>query len=793
MNEQAMKNYQELIDKLSQDPEAIGLKNEIEELENRLANPDYYRTPNRADGTPAQTGDFGREFNNYSSHIISTIESIRDLLNNSVEELRLNNTNPESLEQLNNVLNDVNTNIEQARVAISDKNTDEASRLITAANGVLENNRDLLSQNIKLEDQAEYNRLMSDRSEEIADHEDFMSRAATLEAKDANGNAYLDRNGRPVVNVNLYNMISDEKKLAKAKEAYANTPLGLLENMISSMGVSNLDFGSRANESVQPTPMDETDIANDMYDKLFGEDADINAPKVDTAKDADTNTMSELEFQDRQVRGEYFEHPKYGKVVGMSNITYKDGTVGIKTQDGKTVIVPLSELKATGELSKDASEEIKAREEKAAAKQEQKKNMAAALKLKLDRSKRWLAKYGKTGEDEKFMDGTALDDLEKYGVYMPGGYKPAEVVEEVEPAKELLIPLPKVKNPEVEMEAMAANEIDANKEEKVADESAKEQSNPEEKVESEMDEMAKGNDKKQTVDGYTESTDTQKQQSKDRLKALKTALLVGVTAIAVVIGGNALLNRDKDTDNNDEYNIENTTDDEIKDEISNEIEDTNKIPGDDKELGDFDRENKDKDDEKDQTAPSTTSVQPTPVTEPVGQVTPVQPSTVTTGGGVTGITEVDTTHYHTAEEIAQAQAAIASGNLQVGQQVPGTGQTVLSQTTTITGGEYTGTTETVVENHEVTPEGVTSTTPTAPADQPSTGDVTNTDTYTTHVSVSPDDISVSYVNSDGETETFNIKPGATSVDVTESEEEVIPDELQGLSSDELNAIAAYQD
>lgn len=367
MNEQAMKNYQELIDKLSQDSEAIGLKNEIEELENRLANPDYYRTPNRADGTPAQTGDFGREFNNYSSHIISTIESIRNLLNRSIEELRLNNADSTLLEGLNNVVNDVNSNIEQARIAIGDKNVDEASRLITAANEVLESNSDLLNQNIISSDQEEYNRLMSDRSEEINDHMAFINRAESLQAKDENGNPYLDRNGRPVVNVNLYNMISDEKKLAKAKEAYANTSLGLLENMMSSMGVNDIDFASVNNEPVQPvpTPMDETDVANEMYDKLFGEDADIvtstvNKPAENSEAPVEgastvTNNVQEFiaRYNQMMLNGECFVDETGTIVLGASLI--KDGDSGIYTWNNNTGLsdhlTPLSSLTPIGKTA----------------------------------------------------------------------------------------------------------------------------------------------------------------------------------------------------------------------------------------------------------------------------------------------------------------------------------------------------------------------------------------------------------------------------------------------------------
>ena len=278
--------------------------------------------------------------------------------------------------------------------------------------------------------------------------------------------------------------------------------------------------------------------------------------------------------------------------------------------------------------------------------------------------------------------------------------------------------------------------------------------------------MAKDNNK-QVVDNYTEASDKQKSQAKVNFEKMKERLVaVGVAALIFVIGGKIMLNSSKDDtkDSNNEYTVESNTEDEIPEINTDEIVDEaiEEVAEEKEEV------NENADEDKEATKPSNTVQQNTPDPNTgLDQGVPVQ-GTVVAGGGATGVTEEDVTDYPTAEEIAQATAQINNG-APVGTVLP-TGQIILERTEQTTGGEYTGTYEETVSGseHETLPDLET-------------------------IDLDPGDDQIVWESSDGVQHVEDIPEGATSYQIEEiGHDEVIPDELMGLSQDELDAIAADQ-
>lgn len=731
MNEDVIRNLQGLLENLSRDSESTSLKNEIEELENRLSNIDYYRTPNKADGTPAQTGDFGREYRNYSSHINSVNESLNNLVNNKIAEITARQSDLDQTVEQAQLTNDTATIDEASRAAAENRAvlnnlTELANRqtslaeglaqaqltndaaLIEEANRALVENQRLLDETmLNFEDSLdrdEYQRLVDDRAEEIREHEEFLARAEALQAKDENGNVYLDKNGNPVVNVNLYNMISDEKKLAKAKEEYAKTNLGMLENIMNSMGANTNDYQT---DTPVETPAEELETS---------------------AEDTPVTSNNDQELVSSDVLVDKEENKEINDVI-----------VDIPQVDPK---------------------------------------VAEERKANLDRI-----------FNDYTMNGSALDDLEKNGIY--------RVTTPVEETDEKIIEMPTKENEETVIAAVAANDVDTD-----IPSTAEE---IKEDKESEEKDMAKG--KRENNVNYTEATPEQKKKAKEKLGKLKAIgyALVGIIAAAgTYFGISKLLDGTEQEKTSIETDYENKFDDEVEDVI----EDAEKT------IGDLDHHNKS---DGDFTKPehTVTNTNPAPAPAPVEPVIGLPAESIDPSllnlypafGNVTNpytgqpvapvsVEEHQTSTDPTPQEIAAAQADIANG-VNVGDVLAGTGQTVLSQTTTISGGEYTGTTETVVQDNPVTPNNVAATdvvnTPSTGTVQQPANDVVNTDTNVTTIDINPGDTSYSWTDSTGETHVEEIPAGATEVQVEERTEEVLPAELSGLSQDELAAIASYQD
>nr|MBP3259126.1 hypothetical protein [Bacilli bacterium] len=865
MNEDVIRNLQGLLENLSRDSESTSLKNEIEELENRLSNIDYYKTPNKADGTPAQTGDFGREYRNYSSHINSVNESLNNLVNNKIAEITARQSDLDQTVEQAQLTNDTATIDEASRAAAENRAvlnnlTELANRqtslaegleqaqltndnaLIEEANRALEENQRLLDETmLSFEDSAdkdEYQRLVDDRAEEIREHEEFLARAKALQAKDENGNVYLDKNGNPVVNVNLYNMISDEKKLAKAKEEYAKTNLGMLENIMNSMGANTNDYQTDTSvetsteeqeTSVEDAPTtsnnDQELIAKYNQMMLNGEyfmdntgtivlgtslikDGDSGiytwnndmglanyqtllanlTPYGKTASIDELENLCSEETLDPEIKASlqaiiydkkhdyYFEHPEYGKVIPVSDKVKEDGTVDVQTHGGEIVSVKLSELISSDVLvDKEENKEI---------------NDAIVDIPQVDPK---IAEERRANLDRIFndytMNGSALDNLEKNGIY--------RATTPVEETDDKIIEMPTKENEETVIAAVAANDVDTDipsTAEEIKDDK-----------ESEEKDMAKG--KRENNVNYTEATPEQKKKAKEKLGKLKAIgyALVGIIAAAgTYFGVSKLL----DGTEQEKTSIETDYENKLEDEVEDVIEDAEKT------IGDLDHHNKS---DGDFTKPehTVTNTNPAPAPAPVEPIIGLPAESVDPNllnlypafGNVTNpytgqpvapvsVEEHQTSTDPTPEQIAAAQADIANG-VNVGDVLAGTGQTVLSQTTTISGGEYTGTTETVVQDNPVTPNNVAVTdvvnTPSTETVQQPANDVVNTDTNVTTIDINPGDTSYSWTDSTGETHVEEIPAGATEVQVEERTEEVLPAELSGLSQDELAAIASYQD
>lgn len=850
MNEETIAKLQDLLESLSRDSESVGLKNEIEELENRLSNIDYYRTPNKADGTPAQTGDFGREYRNYSSHINTVNKALNELVNKKISEITARQVELDQTVEQAQLTNDENT-IEEAERAANENRailnnlTELANRqvaleqgleqaqlandesLIAETNRLIEENREALDNTMMgfedSVDKEEYQRLLTDRNEENKEHEDFLARAESLMPRDENGNVYLDSKGRPILNVNLYNMIGDEKKLAIAKEAYANTNLGKLEAVMESLNVQP-DLSNHVQSNVQPANNNigsdidsdiETDIADELYEKTFNQqtdnpyqdyDFDLNtntpntqsAPTVDPIpqpapqqvdpsqqnnqptpqqqaapatsklitdqKDKDGNPIApELVFNDEVLAGKYFMHPTYGKVEAMSNAVYSNGNVSIKTSDGSIVEVPLTELSLTDEFLPKPTVDLE---------EQRKKNLQAALA-------------------KETMDGNALDRLESDGIYMPSSIKTAEIENEEKDNEGIVIPMPN--NNQNVVSAVAANSVDAKG--------------------NEGDDMSKKDDKK-VVATYSQASDDQKKQAKDKFLNLKKAL-VGAGIAAMTFLGLSALNKN----NNNEPEVPTTTIEQESDvnvEVADEpivTEDTNSKRTEltSEELDQFVRDviagkygnGQDRinnlrqklldmgfdesviDDlinriqrEVDRRLTGNTPVAPTVTPAPTPAPAPAsteltQPEAQSlypefytdhlnpyTGEAVapTHVEEHQTSQDPTPEQNQQAINQINNG-AGVGTTLAN-GQTILSQSTSITGGELQGITTTVVDDHQVTPEGITnnntntnSNTNNNTNNNSNTNSNTNTNTNTSSSSSSSSSTAASSTSSNSQTTT----------------------------------------
>ena len=815
MNEETIGKLQDLLESLSRDSESVGLKNEIEELENRLSNIDYYKTPNKADGTPAQTGDFGREYRNYSSHINNVNKALNELVNKKISEITARQVELDQTVEQAQITNDENT-IEEAERAANENRailnnlTELANRqvaleqgleqaqladdesLIAETNRLIEENRETLDNTMMgfedSVDKEEYQRLLTDRNEENKEHEDFLARAESLMPRDENGNVYLDSKGKPVLNVNLYNMIGDEKKLAIAKEAYANTNLGKLEAVMESLNVQP-DLSNQVQSNVQPADNNigsdidsdiETDIADELYEKMFNQqtdnpyqdyDFDIDndlsntqsAPTVDPIsqpapqvnndsklitdqKDKDGNPIApELVFNDEVLAGKYFMHPTYGKVEAMSNAVYSNGNVSIKTSDGSIVEVPLTELSLTDEFLPKPTVDLE---------EQRKKNLQAALA-------------------KETMDGNALDRLESDGIYMPSSIKTAEIENEEKDNDGIVIPMPN--NNQNVVSAVAANSVDAKG--------------------NEGDDMSKKDDKK-VVATYSQASDDQKKQAKDKFLNLKKAL-VGAGIAAMTFLGLSALNKN----NNNEPEVPTTTIEQEADvnvEVAEEpivTEDTNTkrteltseeldqlvrdvIAGkygngqdrinnlrqklldmgfDESVIDDLiNRIQREVDRRLTGNTPVAPTVTPAPtpapasteLTQPEAQAN--YPGFYTdhlnpyTGEAVapTHVEEHQTSQDPTPEQNNEAINQINNG-AGVGTTLAN-GQTILSQSTSTTGGELQGITTTVVDDQQVIPEGITNN---------NTNSNTNTNTNTSSSSSSSSSTAASSTSSNSQTTT----------------------------------------
>lgn len=886
MNEETIGKLQDLLESLSRDSESVGLKNEIEELENRLSNIDYYKTPNKADGTPAQTGDFGREYRNYSSHINTVNKALNELVNKKISEITARQVELDQTVEQAQLTNDENT-IEEAERAANENRailnnlTELANRqvaleegleqaqlandesLIAETNRLIEENREALDNTMMgfedSVDKEEYQRLLTDRNEENKEHEDFLARAESLMPRDENGNVYLDSKGRPVLNVNLYNMIGDEKKLAIAKEAYANTNLGKLEAVMESLNVqpdlsnqaqSNIqpDLSNKVQSNVQPADNNngsdiDSDIENnydELYEKMLNQqtdnpyqdydfDLDNNTPNTQSAQAVDPISQpapktssgidkkiyeeyndrilkceyfldkdgkkvllcakiypgdkkvagynedrakvtlevadlkptgevasigdiiylrkqlrsklmfpqliraarriieekssksiseqyddegnlkpAELVFNDEVLAGKYFMHPTYGKVEAMSNAVYSNGNVSIKTSDGSIVEVPLTELSLTDEFLPKPTVDLE---------EQRKKNLQAALA-------------------KETMDGNALDRLESDGIYMPSSIKTAEIENEEKDNEGIVIPMPN--NNQNIVSAVAANSVDAKG--------------------NEGDDMSKKDDKK-VVATYSQASDDQKKQAKDKFLNLKKALVGAGIAAMTFLGLNALTKN-----NNNEPEVPTTTIEQEADvnvEVADEpivTDDTNskrteltseeldqlvrdviagkygngqdRINNLRQKLLDMGFDESVIDDlinriqrEVDRRLTGNTPVAPTVTPAP----TPAPASTELTQPEAQSLyPEFYTDHLnpYTGEAVApthveehqisqdpapeQNQQAINQINNGAGVGTTlANGQTIQSQSTSITGGELQGITTTVVDDNKVTPESVT--------------------------------------------------------------------------------------
>ena len=819
MNEETIGKLQDLLESLSRDSESVGLKNEIEELENRLSNIDYYKTPNKADGTPAQTGDFGREYRNYSSHINNVNKALNELVNKKISEITARQVELDQTVEQAQLTNDENT-IEEAERAANENRailnnlTELANRqvaleqgleqaqlandesLIAETNRLIEENRETLDNTMMgfedSVDKEEYQRLLTDRNEENKEHEDFLARAESLMPRDENGNVYLDSKGKPVLNVNLYNMIGDEKKLAIAKEAYANTNLGKLEAVMESLNVKP-DLSNQVQSNVQTADNNigsdidsdiETDIADELYEKMFNQqtdnpyqdyDFDIDndlsntqsAPTVDPIsqpapqvnndsklitdqKDKDGNPIApELVFNDEVLAGKYFMHPTYGKVEAMSNAVYSNGNVSIKTSDGSIVEVPLTELSLTDEFLPKPTVDLE---------EQRKKNLQAALA-------------------KETMDGNALDRLETDGIYMPSSIKTAEIENEEKDNDGIVIPMPN--NNQNVVSAVAANSVDAKG--------------------NEGDDMSKKDDKK-VVATYSQASDDQKKQAKDKFLNLKKAL-VGAGIAAMTFLGLSALNKN----NNNEPEVPTTTIEQEADvnvEVAEEpivTEDTNTkrteltseeldqlvrdvIAGkygngqdrinnlrqklldmgfDESVIDDLiNRIQREVDRRLTGNTPVAPTVTPAPTPAPAPASTELtQPEAQAnypgfytdhlnpyTGEAVapTHVEEHQTSQDPTPEQNNEAINQINNG-AGVGTTLAN-GQTILSQSTSTTGGELQGITTTVVDDHQVTPEGITN-------NNTNNNSNTNTNTNTSSSSSSSSSTAASSTSSNSQTTT----------------------------------------
>ena len=812
MNEEAMKNLQELLENLSKDSEAAGLKSEIASLEAKLANPDYYKTPNKADGTPAQTGDFGREYRNYSSHMNSVNESLNNLVNKKIEEIRnVQNGLDQTVEQLQ-LTGDENAIAEASQAAeanrevlnrlteLSNNQTSlvegaEQTQLtndetaIAEANAAVEANRQALDEMMmSFEDSAdrdEYQRLLDDRAEEIKEHEDFLARAEALQARDENGNVYLDKNGNPVVNVNLYNMISDEKKLVKAREAYANTNLGKLENVMASFNVNTNDIINDAEEPVvdntiaEETPVEadiptvegeqvieeapvnssETIDASDIpttatelatinpevtedqtFDKyntmiLNGEsfmndennivlvtslikagDTEVstwtNAEGIAQAKTAISSltptgqraSIDEIENMcsddiNPEVRNSlqsiiykekhnyYFEHPEFGKVIPESEGVLEGGIVQVRNSKDEVVEVKLSDLVSSDVLVDkeiDNTQTTEVVDAKLAA--DRKANLAKAL-------------------DDYAMNGSMLDQIEQNGFYLPS----EKVAKEAE--DDIIIEMPKKEETETVVAAVAANAVDTKPAEEMVEESKAN--------ESEENDMAKV--QKESKVQYSEATPEQKKQAKGKLTTLQK-ILIGAGFVGTFAGVLFGLNK---LNNNNGPEQETTT---IETETPEELEEVE-----DKTLDDIIGHNKHGDeDEKEPTVPSTNqtvATNPTPAPSPLpDNITDMEQQMAEDAWhfGVQG-NMIGYESHQTSLDPSQASVAAVNESIANGEYKPGDTITFYADNGTVSaqvpvysvnetreehgpnvpGSQPISTSETVVEDNVVLPQGVT--------------------------------------------------------------------------------------
>ena len=850
MNADAMKNLQELLENLSRDSEATGLKSEIASLEAKLANPDYYKTPNKADGTPAQTGDFGREYRNFSSHMNSVNESLNNLVNKKIEEIRNVQTGlDQTVEQLqltgdeaaiaeasqaaeanrailNNLEDLANKQVSLAEAAEQVQITNDEVAIADANAAIEENQRALDDTMMRFEDSAdrdEYARLMADRAEEVREHQDFLARAEALQAKDANGNVYLDKNGNPVVNVNLYNMISDEKKLAKAKEAYANTNLGKLENVMAAFNVDTNDY-----TSTNDTPVDDVDTPiNDTpaidaetiakYNEMIlkGETFTDNENNVvlgtQLIKEGDTEILtwdednglgkSKTSISDLKPQGKranafeledmcsedidpevktslqsiiykekhdyYFEHPEFGKVIPESEGVLEGGIVKVRNSKDQVVEVKLSDLISSDVLvdkaiDVDAStvDTTKASEDaKLAA--DRKANLAKAL-------------------GDYTMSGSRLDEIEENGFYLPPKEDEAE-----EEKDDVIIKMPKKEEPETVVAAVAANAVDT----KPADEMVEDAK----ANESEGEDMAKVQKEKNVQ--YSEATEDQKKQAKGKLTTLQK-VLVGAgfvtTFAASLFGLNKLMDKLNEKPQ-DTTEIETEAPEEVVEEAE------------DKTISDMDHNKAGDEAEKETTTPSTT--QPATPATPVEPIIGVPASTSPEEQNLINLYGFNATNPYTGESVAPAHVEehqisqdasqqsinnaynqINSGAVKPGDEIVldnGEHIPVISQTVEYGGGGVQSVTETPVpgSEHEVLPSGVnpadvvsTNAVDTTASTQSTSSATTNgTETNTTVINVAPGDTQYSWEDSQGNEHVEEIPDGATQIQIEEEVHEEIPD------------------